>query len=203
MMTNSQSAKVIASDAWREAFMAILSTPANSNGLRDAALNEDLKSWTALLTTTVVSTCKQMGLIAAAKGHRAAFLPQTGEEFLGLDVMAFSKSVDNEQSQTWQLPLAVFELENSTQDDRVGYSLWKVMCVRAPLRFVFAYRKSWELCTGLVKYLADTVTKQVIGDDYHGECVVVVGSRAEGESFPWGYFKFYQLNKNLLRFEKF
>lgn len=183
--------------------MAILSTPANSSGLRDAALNEDLKSWTSLLTTTVVSTCKQLGLTAAAKGHRSSFLPQAGEEFLGLDVMAFSKSVNNEQSQTWQLPLAVFELENSALDDRVGYSLWKVMCVRAPLRFVFAYRKSWELCTDLIKYLADTVTKQVIGGDYHGECVVVVGSRAQCESFPWGYFKFYQLNRNLLRFEKF
>lgn len=203
MVTNTQSTKVIALDAWRDAFMAILSMPSNSSGLRDAALNEDLKSWTALLTTTVVSTCKQLGLIAAAKGHRASFLPQTGEEFLGLDVMAFSKAVNHEQCRTWQLPLAVFELENSTQNDRVGYSLWKVMCVRTPLRLVFAYRKSWELCTDLAKYLADTVAKQVIDDDYHGESVVVLGSRAEGESFPWGYFKFYQLNRSLLRFEKF
>jgi len=35
-----------------------------------------------------------------------------------------------------------------------------------------------------------------------GETVVVLGSRGEGETFPWGYFKFWSLDPNLGRFEK-
>ena len=30
----------------------------------------------------------------------------------------------------------------------------------------------------------------------------VVGNRGEGETFPWGYFKFWLLDSNLGRFEK-
>jgi hypothetical protein len=35
-----------------------------------------------------------------------------------------------------------------------------------------------------------------------GETVLVVGNRGEGETFPWGYFKFWMLHTNLGRFEK-
>ena len=37
---------------------------------------------------------------------------------------------------------------------------------------------------------------------FHGQTVLVVGNRGEGETFPWGYFKFWLLNANLGRFEK-
>lgn len=32
------------------------------------------------------------------------------------------------------------ELENSRDSERIAYSLWKVLCVRAELRIVFCYR---------------------------------------------------------------
>jgi len=35
-----------------------------------------------------------------------------------------------------------------------------------------------------------------------GETLVIVGCRGEGETFPWGYFKFWKLDCNLGRFEK-
>jgi hypothetical protein len=31
---------------------------------------------------------------------------------------------------------------------------------------------------------------------------VIVGSRGEGEVFPWGYFKVWQLDANLGQFER-
>ena len=39
------------------------------------------------------------------------------------------------------LSLRVIELENSSREDMIAYSLWKVLCVRADLRVVFCYRK--------------------------------------------------------------
>ncbi len=43
-------------------------------------------------------------------------------------------------------------------------------------------------------------TEQRAGMD--GQIVVIVGNRGEGETFPWGYFKFWLLDNNLGRFDK-
>ena len=101
--------------------------------------------------------------------------------------------------------MAVFELENSRNDDRVAYSLWKVLCLDCPLRAVFAYRDDWHEARELVHRLE----REVVGAipvsrlaDLRGQTLLVTGSRGEGESFPWGYFKIWSLDANLARFEK-
>jgi hypothetical protein len=105
----------------------------------------------------------------------------------------------------WPLPLAAFELENHAKDDRVAYSLWKVLCLRVGLRVVFAYRPDWERSRQLV----NAVGADVIGGlrpeqraALDGQTVLVVGNRGEGDTFPWHYFKFWLLDTNLGRFEK-
>jgi hypothetical protein len=130
-------------------------------------------------------------------------LPKVGQEYLGIDVMAFP--AECEPSCRWPMPVAVFELENAQADGRVAYSLWKVLCLRAALRVVFAYRPDWEQGRQMVSRLADAVIggmapqeRSAIG----GQTVIVVGNRGEGETFPWGYFKFWVLDANLGRFEK-
>ena len=103
------------------------------------------------------------------------------------------------------MPLAGFELENDPGDDRVAYSLWKVLCVRVGLRVVFAYRPDWERGRQLVSTLASDVISGFRPEQraaISGQTVLVVGNRGEGETFPWGYFKFWMLDTNLGRFEK-
>jgi hypothetical protein len=122
-----------------------------------------------------------------------------------MDVMAFCGVTDtSDSSPRWPAPLAVFELENSPRDDRVAYSLWKVLSVRATLAVVMAYRRSWELASALPNRLAADVlpglrpTNETSPDDV----VIVMGSRSDGESFPWGYFKFWRLDHGVGRFTK-
>ena len=108
-------------------------------------------------------------------------------------------------SARWPLPLAVFELENHAKDDRVAYSLWKVLCLQVGLRVGFAYRPDWERSRQLVSAVEQDVIGGLRPDQrtaLDGETVLVVGNRGEGETFPWGYFKFWMLNANLGRFEK-
>jgi len=101
-------------------------------------------------------------------------------------------------------PLAVFELENSARDDRVAYSLWKIHFVRPRPRVVMAYRRSWELASALPNHLvADVLSglrpaKETVLDDI----VMVTGSRSDGESFPWGYFRFWRPDHVVGRFTK-
>ncbi|HEV3025141.1 MAG TPA: hypothetical protein VGX76_21870, partial [Pirellulales bacterium] len=140
---------------WRDAFMENLARPPASGELKGASLLADLRVWTTSLTAVVVSACTSIGWAAAGKGHRLDRLPKAGQEYLGIDVMAFP--AESATNCRWPMPLAVFELENAQADDRVAYSLWKVLCLRADLRVVFAYRPDWEQGRQLVSRLADDV----------------------------------------------
>lgn len=189
-------------EAWRDRFLDVVQEPDTAALLKAASLAEDLRTWTACLTSAVVASCRRMGWFAAAKGYRLAELPQAGQEYLSIDVMAFG---GNESAGRWRLPTAAFELENHRTDDRVAYSLWKVLCIRAPLRVVFAFRREWEEGRKTV----DTVCHDVIGslspeEKSHivGDTAIVIGNRGEGETFPYGYFKFWLLDPNVGKFEK-
>ncbi|NLX99943.1 MAG: hypothetical protein GXY83_27915 [Rhodopirellula sp.] len=190
-------------ETWRSSFWQYLQQKDVADGLKTASLCEDLRQWTSDLTTAVVKSCEAVGWVAAAKGNPCKRLPKKGQEYLGIDVMALPAACGDECR--WPMPLAVFELENHHTDDRVAYSLWKVLCIRAGLRVVFAYRPDWEQGRQLVS----AISRDVIGgmkpeerSAIDGQTVVVVGNRGEGETFPWGYFKFWALDANLGRFGK-
>lgn len=187
-------------ESWQSAFLEAVKDPAHGDALKAAALAGDLKTWTARLTTTVVRSCEALGWKAAGKGHRLNLLPQAGQETLSIDVMAFDQAPGR-----WRFPHAAFELENSPTDDRVAYSLWKVLCLRVGLRVVFAYRADWDRSRELVTVLGNEVIGSLRPEQrvaLAGPTAVVVGNRGEGETFPWGYFKFWLLDANVGRFVK-
>ncbi len=186
---------------WQSAFLQHVQDPATATPLKEASINGQLADWTTCLTTAVVRSCEALGWQAAGKGHPLALLPQAGQEYLGIDVMAFAGT----PSVRWPFPIAAFELENHAKDDRVAYSLWKVLCLRVQLRVVFAYRPDWERSRQSVNAIGQDVIGALKPEQrtaLKGQTVLVVGNRGEGETFPWGYFKFWMLDANLGRFEK-
>lgn len=202
-------------DRWRDAFTTVLNRREVAEPLKEAALAQRLRDWTRLLTGVVVESCRNVGWVAAAKGFSLDCLPQAGQEYLGLDVTAFqstgarevmpSRDAAEASEVAWRFPVAVFELENSRSDSRVAYSLWKTLCVRAPLRAVFVYRPDWQSGVQLVQHLASDVVGRMPLDERSlvgGDTLIVMGSRGEGETFPHGYFKSWRLNTNTGRFDK-
>jgi hypothetical protein len=195
---------------WIDAFFEVLARPDVADPLKMAAMEERLGEWTRLLTGAVVGACAEIGWDAAAKGHHLSRLPQAGQEYLGLDVSAFGTpgTVTGEEgceSGRWPFPVAVFELENSPDNDRVAYSLWKVLCTRAPLRVVFGYRPDWETCRQLLQALTTAVVKPIPLAErggLNGETLLFLGSRGEGETFPYGYFKVWRLKPDRAVFQK-
>ena len=184
---------------WYGRFMDIVQKHESSALLKDAAIRGQLGKWTTALTTVVCSTCESMGWKAAAKGNRSTLLPVAREEYLALDVVAFEPVGDRR----WRFPIAAIELENSREDDRAAYSLWKVLCTRADLRIVFCYRKDAAEGTTLVRHLSEQVA-QAMGIQERtrigGETILIVGSRNESATFPYGFFKEWQFDMNLGRF---
>jgi len=183
-------------ETWRDAFV---DESTMMEALKQAALAEDMLTWTSNLTTAIVRSCQALGWDASGKGNQCARLPQKGQEYLSIDVMAFPAR----PAPLWPFPLAVFELENQYQ--RVAYSLWKVLCIRAPFRVVIAYRRDWEESRQLVAKLTEDVIGGIPLDQLgalDGQTILIVGNRGEGETFPHGYYKFWMLNSNLGKFEK-
>lgn len=187
---------------WRDAFLQVVQEFEAAAPLKAASLAGDLKAWTSCLTSAVVRACEAVGWRASAKGHPLDLLPQIGQEYLSIDVMAFAAPREGIR---WPLPLAAFELENARRKDRVAYSLWKVLCLRAELRVVFAFRKSREESRLLVGELyADVIAGLPVDEriNSRGETMLVIGNRGEGETFPYGYFTYWLLDPNIGRFEK-
>ena len=187
---------------WLAAFHRVLERDVDLAGeLRDAALQRQLRRWTAALTRVVVESLEALELVAAAKQYRGRALPLPQQEYLGQDVMAFAPGPS-----AWRFPVAVAELENAPDDTRIAYSLWKTLCVRCRLRFVVCYRPEPAHGPLLIATLASTVLGQVpVGERtrVEGETLVVVGSRGEASTFPHGFFQAWKLNLNTGRFERF
>lgn len=187
---------------WASQFYATLGDDRlAADALRGASLRSDLVRWTSTLTSVVVRSFEMMGWAAAGKGHRCAVLPVKRNEYLSQDVMAFPVTGTG-----WRFPVAVCELENSPDGDVVGYSLWKVLCVRCGLRVVFCYRPdpsegpAFVSALGISVVAAMPIAERAALD---GETLVVVGSRSESSTFPYGFFQAWKLNSNTGRFERF
>lgn len=181
-------------------FTALQEERTVADELKRASIDADLARWTARLTTAVVQSYEQLGWVAAGKGYRCQALPIGRNEYLSQDVMAFPPS-----QARWRFPIAVCELENSASLNQVAYSLWKVLCVRCGLRTVFCYRPDATDGPALVAALCEVVDGMSISEraDLGGETLIVVGSRNDSQTFPYGFFQMWKLNSNTGRFERF
>lgn len=187
---------------WTSQFFATLGDDRiASDELKAAAVRSDRARWTATLTGVVVRSFEGLGWAAAGKGHRCTVLPVKRNEYLSQDVMAFPASGSG-----WRFPVAVCELENSADENLVAYSLWKVLCVRCGLRVLFCYRSESGDGPAFVASLANGVVDALpIAERaaLEGETLVVVGSRSDAGTFPYGFFHAWKLNSNTGRFERF
>ena len=97
------------------------------------------------------------------------------------------------------------ELENSAREDQIAYSLWKVLSVRAEPRIVFCYRRNGEQIPALLRHLWEEVIKAMglAGRvKLEGTTLLVVGSRSESWTFPFGYFGWWSLDTNAGKFQR-
>ena len=184
---------------WRTTFFDVVQQPEYAARLKEASLRNANSQWTQTLTDAVVAVCQARDCTAAAKGHPLEFLPESRSEYLSIDVIGFEIS-----DQRWPFPTVAIELENSQKDDRIAYSLWKVLCLRARLRIVFCYRPSPDAGPDLIKFLDAHVLGSMRIEDrlnLQGDTIVVMGYRNKSDTFPYGFFKWWKLDINTGRFE--
>jgi hypothetical protein len=182
---------------WRTSFMETVHQHEHRTALSRAAL---LGEWTKAMTSAVTQSCQSIGWQASAKGHTLKLQPIEHGEYLALDVTAFRAGKGR-----WHFPIAVFELENG-DENRIAYSLWKVLCVQTTLRIVICYRQFSSDIPGLVQFLhQDIIAPMDTSERQHitGETLLVIGGRDAIDQFPSGFFKWWRLNISLGQFELF
>jgi len=181
--------------SWQSSFYTVIRQDERSPILKQASIDGDLETWTKELTAIVIKTCTGMGWQCAAKNNRGLTLPIKRNEYLSIDVMAFP-----EKESRWKFPVAVFELENQKKDDYIEYAFWKTLCVRASLRVLFCYRKNPDDGAQLISTLNREVINAMKPEDklnVEGETIICIGSRNNAGTFPYDFFRWWHLDKNL------
>jgi hypothetical protein len=87
----------------------------------------------------------------------------------------------------------------------MAFSLWKVLMVRAQVRGVFVYCQDRDDIPTLVRTLTDAVipglSRTALEEAAPG-LLLVVGTRAKADDFPYGFFYEWVLNPQAATFRR-
>jgi hypothetical protein len=73
------------------------------------------------------------------------------------------------------LPRAVVELEHSYDRNRIAYSLWKILCIRAPVRALICRQKDRDRTEALARHLEEVVWRGSLMKGTDSDLLVLVG----------------------------
>ncbi len=183
---------------WRSVFTGCMDQPEHAESLQNAIQAGSLDDWTSTISALIIETCYKMKWYASGKGHRTRMLPIYRSTYLDVDVMAFA-----ERAKKWQFPIAVFELEEQPQPDRIAYNLWKLFCIQARFRALFCYQPSPKDAPQLMHYLTKELVHALPAAEkvsMEEDTLVIIGTEGPEDTFPMGYFSWWQLDRECQRF---
>jgi hypothetical protein len=126
--------------------------------------------------------------------------PQTGRkaEYLGIDFMFFYKSEEDK----WVLPIVIIEHENDFDQEKIEYSLWKILCVRSPVKVLICYQSDTNNVALLRQHLEDVIWQGGLLKGSGSELLVIIGdgSVTKKDLWNWGdHFKVYEWRNDTLK----
>jgi hypothetical protein len=98
------------------------------------------------------------------------------------------------------LPAAVAELENNPSPDKIRYCLWKVCCIRAPVRVLVCYQKGNKRVCDLQKQLEEVIWGSSLMKGTDGDLLVIIGDDSKGDEVSWEeYFAVFEWRRDGLQ----
>jgi len=126
-------------------------------------------------------------------------------EYLNIDAVFIDEAeydlVEKEKIE-WDpfvLPRAVVELENSSKSMKISYCLWKILCVRAPIRVLICSQSNKDEVITLKEYLERVIWRGSLIKGTEGDLLVIIGDESVSKSWapgvPWGeyYGKYFSV----------
>jgi len=126
-------------------------------------------------------------------------------EYLNIDAIFIDNAEydimyqDNGQYDPFVLPRAVVELENEYNIEKISYCLWKILCVRAPIRVLICYQNGKEKVKSLREHLENVIWQGSLMKGSDGDLLVVIGDdSARGEASWEDYFMVFEWRSDRL-----
>ena len=97
------------------------------------------------------------------------------------------------------LPVVVVEHENSTNTDKVAYCLWKILCIRSPVKVLICYQRNKEDIALLRQKLEDVIWKESLMTGSNSDLLIIIGDESIFEDSEWrDYFNFFEWRNDSL-----
>lgn len=110
-------------------------------------------------------------------------------EYLNIDGLFFDNNDYNDSIPEGHdprvLPSAAIELENNYSQDKIAYCLWKLMCIRTPIRILICYQSNAENLTRLKNHLENVMLKGNLTKDNKADVIVIIGDESVADEKPW------------------
>ena len=118
--------------------------------------------------------------------HVARLRPENQEqsgEYLNIDAVFIDNAeydlIKESEWDPFALPRAVVELENRYGIKKISYCLWKILCVRAPIRVLICYQKNTDKVITLKQHLENIIWQGSLMKGTDGDLLVIIGDDSE------------------------
>lgn len=118
---------------------------------------------------------------------------QENQEYLGIDFMFFDKCEEDE----YVLPVAIVEHENNYDKKYIEYSLWKILCVRSPVKVLICYQNNAGDIASLVQHLEDVIWQGSLMKGSDSDLLVIIGDQSTEGAWE-KYYKVYECRNDKL-----
>jgi len=124
-------------------------------------------------------------------------------EYLNVDAVFIDKAeYDLIKGSKWDpfvLPRAVVELENRFDRNKISYCLWKILCVRAPIRVLICYQTKANNVLILKQHLERVIWQGSLMKGTDGDLFVIIGDESAKGEASWGkYFSVFEWRNDRL-----
>lgn len=171
-------------EQWIRVFFAALDVPDYpGDSCSDA-------EWTEFLGQVLDEVGKRTNCYVA-KLRSAVRDDEYSGEYLNIDAMFFDNASYaamqfGEDRDPFVLPRAVVEIENQYDHGKIAYCLWKLMCVRAPLRALICHQHGQDQVKALRAQLENVVKNGRLAEGDGGKVLVLIGDDAlDDDDVPW------------------
>ena len=126
-------------------------------------------------------------------------------EYLNIDAFFVDNAAFNPKNKLtgydpFVLPRAVVELENSFDINKISYCLWKILCIRAPIRVLICYQGDSIKVQKLKERLEEVIQDGGLMKGATGELLVIIGNESvkKWKSYFKGFLSVFEWRNDRL-----
>jgi hypothetical protein len=161
------------------------------------------RQWTGFLGRIMDEVGKKMNCSVVRRRQEPEDKELSGE-YLNIDVVfidnaEYDLNGEERKGDPFVLPRAVVELENRYDPWKISYCLWKILCLRAPIRALVCLQESSDKVAALKQQLENVIWQGSLTKGTDGDLFVIIGDESVGTEAPWrDYFSVYEWRNDRL-----